>query len=69
MKKLLLPLLLVVAVGVNAQDRMTPELLWSLKRVSAEGIHPNGRTLYYSAITYDVKKEKSTDKKKSHDLK
>ena len=68
MKKLLLPLLLVVAVGVNAQDRMTPELLWSLKRVSAEGIHPNGRTLYYSARTYDVKTEKSTAKKYALDL-
>jgi dipeptidyl aminopeptidase/acylaminoacyl peptidase len=62
MKKLLLPLLLLISVAGNAQDRMTPELLWSLRQVNGEGISPDAKTVFYSARTYNVKTEKSTTK-------
>src|SRR5688572_1733726 len=68
MKRLLLPFFFAAAIIANAQDRMTPELLWSLKRVSGEGMHPNGRTIYYSATTYNVKTEQSTAKKYTLDV-
>jgi dipeptidyl aminopeptidase/acylaminoacyl peptidase len=62
MKRLFLPLLLVTCSILNAQDRMTTEMLWSLKRVSGEGMSKDGKTVYYSAKTYDIKTEKSTSK-------
>lgn len=62
MKKLMIPLLLL-ATAANAQDRMTPELLWSLKRVGAEGVSEDGKYLYYSSRQYDWKTEKGTTKK------
>jgi Tol biopolymer transport system component len=62
MKKLLLPLLLLISIVGNAQDRMTPELLWSLKQVNGEGMSPDAKTVFYSARTYNVKTEKSTTK-------
>ena len=60
MKHVLLPLCLIVALGASAQDRMTPELLWSLHRVSAEGVSRDGKYLYYSSKSTDWKTEKST---------
>ena len=59
MKKLLLPLLLIASMA-TAQDRMTPELLWSLKRVSGIGVSENGNTAWYASRTYDMQTEKST---------
>ncbi len=61
MKKLLLPCLLL-ALNATAQDRMTPEMLWSLKRVSGNEISKSGKTLYYSVRQYDWTTEKSTTK-------
>lgn len=61
MKKLLLPLLLINTL-VSAQDRMTPEMLWSLKHVSGEGISNDGKMVYYASRTYDIKTEKSATK-------
>ncbi|HRO43615.1 MAG TPA: S9 family peptidase, partial [Flavipsychrobacter sp.] len=69
MKKLFLPLLLLAALCGNAQDRMTTEMLWSLKRVGGEGISPDGKSVYYSTRTYDIKTEKSTSKLYSLDVK
>lgn len=60
MKKFLLPLFLLCSIGAFAQNTMTPELLWSLKRVGAEGISNDGQTLYYSSRKYDWTTEKST---------
>ena len=37
-------------------------MLWSLKRVSAEGISADGGSLYYASKQVDVKTEKSTTK-------
>lgn len=59
MKRILIPLLLCGLV-TSAQDRMTPEMLWSLKRVNGEGVSADGRSLLFSSKTYDVKTEKST---------
>ncbi len=41
-----------------AQDVMTPELLWKLKRVSAPAVSPDGNSLVYGVRTYDVKANK-----------
>ncbi len=58
---ILLPLLLLFATA-NAQQKMTPEMLWKLKRVSAEGISATGKTVYFASKTYDINTEKSTTK-------
>lgn len=62
MKKLFFPLVLLIASSACAQDRMTPELLWGLKRVAAEGISADGKQLFYTSRTYDVATEKSAAK-------
>jgi dipeptidyl aminopeptidase/acylaminoacyl peptidase len=67
MRTLFLPLVLL-ATSAFAQDRMTPELLWSLKRVSAEGVSKDGSLLYYSSKQVDWKTEKSTTSRYVLDL-
>lgn len=47
------------ACGAIAQDRMTPELLWSLKRVSVDGMSRDGKYVYYNSKSTDWKSEKS----------
>ena len=59
MKHTLLPVLLVLAFAGAAQDRMTPELLWSLHRVTGDGVSSNGKTFYYNSKITDWKTEKS----------
>jgi dipeptidyl aminopeptidase/acylaminoacyl peptidase len=60
-KQLLLICALVLAGAANAQNRrMTPETLWSLHRVSGQGVSSNGKYVYYSSKTVDWKSEKST---------
>ena len=59
MKHILLPLLLLIGAAVAAQDRMTPELLWSLRRVSGEGVSRDGKYAYYTSKSVDWKTEKS----------
>jgi dipeptidyl aminopeptidase/acylaminoacyl peptidase len=51
--------LLLLACTATAQDRMSPEQLWSLHRVNGEGVSANGKSFYYSAKTVDWKTEKS----------
>ncbi len=68
MKYLLLSISLMVSVSLLAQDHMTPELLWSLKRVGAQGLSEDGSTLYYSSRKYDWKTEKSAAKKYALDV-
>ncbi len=46
--------IMTVPGSARAQDVMTPELLWQLKRVSAPSVSPDGRTLVYGIRTYDV---------------
>jgi dipeptidyl aminopeptidase/acylaminoacyl peptidase len=61
-KKLLLPLVFALPLMSQAQDHMTPEMLWSLKRVSPEGLSADGSTLLYGSKQTDMKTEKSTTK-------
>lgn len=52
---------LAIAGAALAQNRrMTPETLWSLHRVSGQGVSSNGKYVYYSSKTVDWKTEKST---------
>jgi len=57
--RLLLPLL-VFTSAVFAQEKLSPEKLWSLGRVNPEGLSSSGKTLYYSVKYTDWKTEKST---------
>ena len=54
----LLPLLALLscvsAPGVDAQPRLTPELLWKLRRVSDPQLSPDGLSLLYTLRTYDL---------------
>ncbi len=67
MKRLFIPLLLI-AVNAFAQDRMTPEMLWGLKRVGVEGMNSDGSVVYYTSKTYDWKTEKSSTTRYALDL-
>lgn len=62
MKKLvLLALSILFSITLNAQDRMTPELLWKLGRVGALGVTENGELIY--SVSYpDVETNSSTRK-------
>lgn len=59
MKKLFLWIWIVLPVMAIAQDRMTPELLWQLGRVSAAGISKDGKQVVYKVTTYDASENKS----------
>jgi len=60
MRYRLIPLLLLLATAVSAQELLTPEMLWSLKRVNPEAVSNDGRYLYYTSRQVDWKTEKST---------
>ena len=59
MKHTLLSLFLMAGLSAQAQERMSPELLWNLHRVSADGVSNDGRYVYYSSRVTDWKTEKS----------
>lgn len=63
MKRIFIPLLLAGALHATAQDHMTPELLWSLKKVNADGMTASGNSVYYSVKQTDVSTEKSNTKR------
>jgi dipeptidyl aminopeptidase/acylaminoacyl peptidase len=46
--------ILALAEPASAQDVMTPELLWQLKRVSAPAVSADGLRLAYGVLAYDV---------------
>lgn len=58
MKRTLIPLLLLCSNVMLAQSVMTPELLWSLKRVGIQDVSRDGKTVYYKSAQYDLKTEK-----------
>lgn len=60
MKKFILILLGSCGLAATAQQRLTPETLWSLHRVAGDGISKNGHYVYYSSKSVDWKTEKST---------
>src|SRR5690606_25772167 len=55
--------LLLITGTCLAQNHMTPEMLWSLKRVSGNGVSESGKTLYYSATNYNIQTEKASTQK------
>jgi dipeptidyl aminopeptidase/acylaminoacyl peptidase len=56
----LLVLLLSLASLTQAQDRLTPENLWELKRLYGEQVSPDGKQILYSLSTYDLNADKGT---------
>ncbi len=62
MKQLLILSSLMLVLGGTAlsQERLTPEKMWDLARVSADGLSNSGKTLYYTVRHIDWKTEKST---------
>jgi dipeptidyl aminopeptidase/acylaminoacyl peptidase len=57
-------ILILFPAIISAQDKMTPELLWKLGRVSALGISKDGKYIVYSVSTPDADENKS--KRKSY---
>lgn len=68
MKKYLLALALTAPAMLMAQDKMTPELLWSLNRVSGNTVSKDGKWLFYSSKKYDTKTEKGKTNRYSINL-
>lgn len=62
MKHIVLLSFLALGTAATAQERLTPEKLWSLGRVSPQGLSTSGKTLYYSVKHTDWTTEKSTTK-------
>ena len=60
--KLLLSIFGLTITLANAQNMMTPELLWKLKRVSPVGISNDGKNLIYSVTEYQVEEGKKNTK-------
>ncbi|MFN4123231.1 MAG: S9 family peptidase [Flavobacteriales bacterium] len=55
----LLLFIFLLVFGAYAQNRMTPELLWKLGRLSAMGITRDGKSIIYSVSYPDVAENKS----------
>ena len=58
-KRIITFLLLLLSVFCFSQNRMTPELLWKLGRVSGLGISKDGKHIVYSVSTPDWEANKS----------
>jgi dipeptidyl aminopeptidase/acylaminoacyl peptidase len=59
MKKLILCLCLTPLMAL-AQDRMTPELLWQLGRVTTAGVTKDGKQVVYKVTTYNTAENTNT---------
>ncbi len=53
--------MLAIPMALQAQKVMTPELLWSLGRVAAVSMSPDGKTLLYRVAKTDLATEKSNN--------
>ena len=63
MKKIILSLLLIMGLSsANAQNTLTPELLWKLGRITALGISKDGKSVVYKVTTPSVQDNKSSSK-------
>lgn len=51
-----------MGASASAQQKMTPELLWKLGRVSAQGITTDGKSIIYKVATPSVEENKSNSK-------
>jgi len=61
-KLLFLTLTMMSMTAVEAQNTMTPELLWKLGRVSSLGISKDGKNVVYKVTTPSVEENKSSSK-------
>src|SRR5438874_9897415 len=61
-KKIALFIVLLAPLASMAQDRMTPELLWKLGRVTGLGISKDGKYIVYSVSTPNADSNKSKTK-------
>jgi dipeptidyl aminopeptidase/acylaminoacyl peptidase len=61
-KRMMPALLFLIPLVGTAQDKMTPELLWKLGRVSALGISKDGQSIVYSVNTPDQETNKGNRK-------
>ena len=55
MKKILIIVFICWNIALSAQDRLTPEKLWQLERVSEEQVSPDGNHIIYGVTRYDLK--------------
>lgn len=63
MKKILfLTLTMMSITAVEAQNTMTPELLWKLGRLTGLGISKDGKNVIYKVVTPSVEENKSNSK-------
>ncbi|RXR20775.1 S9 family peptidase [Flavobacterium amnicola] len=62
MKKLLILTLGIMGLSANAQDVMTPELLWKLGRVTPLGLSKDGKNIVYKVAIPSVEENKSNSK-------
>jgi dipeptidyl aminopeptidase/acylaminoacyl peptidase len=60
MKSKLLSIALLASGSAIAQKNMTPDLLWSLNRVSAQAVSADNNSVFFQSKKYDVKSEKAT---------
>jgi dipeptidyl aminopeptidase/acylaminoacyl peptidase len=61
-KRMLTVTFILLSFHILSQDRMTPELLWKLGRVSGMGISKDGKYVVYTVSTPDWKENKSNRK-------
>ena len=57
-KYILASALLSFAFNITAQEKLTPELLWKLKRVGGIQISPDNSTILFGSTTYNIEKNK-----------
>jgi dipeptidyl aminopeptidase/acylaminoacyl peptidase len=53
---------LLFSISLHAQERMTPELLWKLGRVTTIGVTKDGKQAVYAVTTYDAPSNQSSKK-------
>jgi dipeptidyl aminopeptidase/acylaminoacyl peptidase len=58
MNKIVLPILLVISLQLFGQEKLTPELLWEIDRISQDDISSDGSTLLFGVTSYDLDKNK-----------
>ena len=59
MKNIITSVLLITAIGVFAQKRMTPELLWELGRVGLEDVSADQKKVLYGVTYYQLDENSS----------
>ncbi|MBK5273406.1 MAG: S9 family peptidase, partial [Bacteroidia bacterium] len=62
LKRIVTAVLFLVSISTFSQDRMTPELLWKLGRVTGTGISKDGNYIVYEVKTPDQEENKINGK-------